>query len=358
MMTKLQVQSMKIYYYANQVYQFSHALPIYRVLGGALISNEVKKIIQIKIYLRNINPFPDDRTILKTPRLAIRDRENLDDLDGIVISLSNATINCKHDRCKTIFIGHGTGDKKYGSTAANLEGYDYHFIAGPKHLAKLQDVGVDIPEEKLIKIGNPRFDDYINGKIDREKELDRLGVVDRSRKNVLYAPTWRWGGGTFKNYVYRFCEQITQKYNLIIRPHHHDRRYLPRLKLWAKLSGIRHVYFSNPTALVKSDTMNDFKVSDILISDTSSILYEYLITRQPIIVIRTDFKDLHHMPDEMNIMNYTTIYDGIQNIVQLIEEHLASQEYKEDYERLLHNCFYFNDGKSVERAVAFIKSLP
>ncbi len=348
---------MTIYYFANQIYQYSYALPIYRAAGGKFIAKSFKRIFQFKRHLAGANAFGQRKTFLNAPPFIKCTTKKVHQLEGVVLSMSNAAIHSDQRKCQTIFVGHGTGDKPYGPNEHLLKGYDYHFLSGPKHVEKLRDLKIDIPEQKLIKIGNPRFDDYVNGKIDRDRELDRLGVTDRSRKNVLYAPTWKWGAGTLQRFVYQFAREITQQYNLIVRPHHHDRKYIPCIRWWAKLHGIKHVYFSNPTALVKSDTMNDFKVSDILISDTSSILYEYLITRQPIIVIRTDFKDLHHMPDEMNIMNYTTIYDGIQNIVQLIEEHLAAQKYKADYERLLHNCFYFNDGKSVERAVAFIRSI-
>jgi len=348
---------MKLYYFANQIYQFSYALPIYKAAGGTFIAKSLKRIIQFKRHLQGANTFGQVKTFLNAPPVVKCSAKNIYKLEGIVISLSNAAIHSEQRKCKTIFVGHGTGDKPYGPNEDLLKGYDYHFISGPKHLEKLKDLKIAIPEQKLIKIGNPRFDAYINGKIDRDRELDRLGIVDRSRKNVLYAPTWKWGAGTLHQFVYRFSREITQQYNLIVRPHHHDRKYILRIRWWAKLHGLKHVYFSNPTALVKSDTMNDFRVSDILISDTSSILYEYLITRQPIIVIRTDFKDLHHMPDEMNIMNYTTIYDGSQDILDSIDESLKNQTYKDDYEKVLHNCFYFNDGKSVERAVAFIRSI-
>jgi CDP-glycerol glycerophosphotransferase (TagB/SpsB family) len=291
------------------------------------------------------------------PRFISRDRKHVDDLEGVILSVSNATINCDGQKCRRIFIGHGTGDKKYGSNPRILEGYDYHFLSGPKHLEKLRDVGLDIPNEKLVEIGNLRFDDYVNGTIDREQELDRIGIVDRTRKNILYAPTWKWGNGTLHKYVHRFAREITKEHNLIVRPHHHDRIHIPRIRLWAKLNGIRHVYFSNPAEIVRSDTMQDFAVSDILISDTSSILYEYLITRNPIIVAKNEYGDLHHMPDGMNIMTAVSVYDGTQSILRMLEENLRGAASKEKYERLLNNCFYFNDGESVTRAVSFIESL-
>jgi len=348
---------MKIYYFANQIYQYSYALPIYRTAGGTFIAKSIKRIIQFKRYLKDGNSSAKIKTFLNTPPLLKCKTQNVHNLDGIVISFSNAAIHSDNKKCKIIFVGHGTGDKPYGPNVQFLEGYDFHFISGPKHLEKLKDVGLNIPEEKLIKIGNPRFDDYVNGKIDRDHELNRLRVIDKTRKNVLYAPTWKWGDGTLLRYVYHFAREITKEHNLIVRPHSHDRKYIPGLKRWMKRNGIKYVYFSNPADLVKCDTMNDFMVSDILISDTSSILYEYLITAKPIIVAKNEYKELHHMPDEMDIMNFVTIYDGSQDILKMVADNLADTSYKIDYKKLLDTCFYFNDGKSVDRAVEFINSL-
>ncbi len=348
---------MNIYFYANQIYQFSYALPIYQKVGGTFIVRKLKKILSFKKRLRNANIFPNVKTFLNTPPIVKLDIKNLYDLEGIIISHSNTRINCDHQKCKTIFVGHGTGDKKYGKNAKILESYDYHFISGPKHLEKLRDVELNIPEEKLFKIGNLRFDDYVNNKIDREKVLDNLGVIDRTRKNVLYAPTWKWGKGTLHKYVYEFCRILTKDFNLIVRPHYFDSRYIPYLKMWAKLHGIKHVYFSNPSRLLTNDTMHDFMASDIMISDTSSILYEYLITGKPIIVAKNNYKELHKMPDEMNIMKYAGIYDGSQDILKMVKENLLNQPYKNDYKKMLNSCFYYNDGKSVERAVNLLKSI-
>lgn len=347
---------MKIYYYANQVYQFSYALPIFQAAGGKILYSKFSKWFQFKKHLRK-KAVAVSNTLNGVPPLQRCDRNNLYDLEGVILSLSNANFKCDHQKCKTIYIGHGSGDKKYDSDARILESYDYHFISGEKHLQKIRDLNLNIGEEKLIKIGNLRFDFYLKNEKNRAAEFDRLGIVDRQRKNVLYAPTWKWGNGTFHKYAHRFCEEITKKYNLIIRPHHHDRRSIPAIKLWAAFSGIKHVYFSNPADILRSDTMNDFLVSDILISDTSSVVYEYLIANKPIIIAKNDYHDLHNMPDNMDIMNYAAIFDGSGDIVKLIEAGLKATEYKKKYRQLLNSCFYFNDGHSVDRALKFIKNL-
>ena len=348
---------MKIYYFANQVYQYSNAMPLYREIDGQFIVKKTKRSIQFKKYFRNGNASPDHKSLFNTPPIIKIATKDIPNLEGILISLSNVAIKHNPGELKTIFIGHGTGDKKYGDNFHSLESYDFHFLSGPKHLAKLKDVGLNIHEDKLLKIGNLRFDDYVNNKIDKEKVLSRLGIKDRSRKNILYAPTWKWGSGTLLQYAQPFAREITREHNLIIRPHHHDRIHIRKLKMWARLNNIEHVYFSNPAAVIKSDTMDDFKVSDLLISDTSSILYEYLITGNPIIVIQNQFSDLHTMPDELNIMKHVTLYDGSESILNPVNAVLKNNNSKEIYKTLLDNCFYFNDGKSVERAKEFINSV-
>jgi len=294
----------------------------------------------------------------RVPAVKKRNLKSISDLKGVLFSQSNYRIKNDPAMSKTVFIGHGSGDKKYGTKAA-LENYQYLFISGPKHMAILKDVGADLPESSLIKIGNLRFDDYLNGKLNREVLMDRIGIsaADRNRKTVLYAPTWKWGNGTLEKYAKLFCREITREHNLIIRPHHFDSHLIPKLKLWVKMAGIKHVYFSNTNRIVSNDTMHDFCISDILISDTSSVLYEYLVTGKPVIVANTDFNDLHNMPDKMNIMSIADRFNGTSSILDVINRNLGDEENSAKYTEMLHNCFYFNDGKSIDRAVDFVNRL-
>ncbi len=339
----------KLYYYANQVYQYSFAKPLYDILGGTFLVNRFRRFLRFRWYLRHWGRVP----------VEIRDIKSLRDFRGVVISESNSVIHHDSDLCTTIFLGHGTGDKKYGGYARNLLSYDYFFISGEKHLAKLRDVGLELPEEKLLKVGNPRFDDYVNKKIDRNTYADYLGIRDRNRKTVLYAPTWRWGNGTLLRYYKKLCSEVTKEFNLIIRPHFHERRFIPTMKAWVRWKGLQHVYFSNPANIVRSDTMHDFAISDMLVSDTSSVLYEYLITGNPILILESGYTDLHTMPKKLDVTHLAAHYqEGARvNLLDAIKATLSHADRKA-YRELLHSCFYFNDGQSVRRMADFIQSLP
>jgi hypothetical protein len=63
------------------------------------------------------------------------------------------------------------------------------------------------------------------------------------------------------------------------------------------------------------------------------------------------------MPLEMDASKYVSIYDGTQNLVSLIKDNLKKQNNYDIMNKLLFNCFYFNDGHSADRAAEFIKNI-
>lgn len=92
-----------------------------------------------------------------------------------------------------------------------------------------------------------------------------------------------------------------------------------------------------------------------MISDTSSIINEYLITKKPIIIANNNYGDLHNMPDEINVLKLAKGYDG-DDILAMVNDSLLENS-QPKYEEMLNNCFYYNDGKSAQRAADFIYSL-
>ncbi len=348
---------MNVYYYGKQIYQFSYSKPIFEEIGGTFIVYKARNWFEYKYYFRGMNNDANYKSLMNTPPVLMRDYNNLSDIKGVLLTHSARKLNTNPKKCKTIYIGHGSGDKVFGGKGAYMDSFDYYFLPGPKMKEKLLDVGKNIPKERLIKIGNPRFDAIVNGTIKKEKVLDRLGVKDRSKPVVLYAPTWRFGNGTFKKYAYKFATEITKDFNLIIRPHYHDTKRLQKLKLWAKMNNIKNLYFSDSSDLIKADTMLDFVASDAMISDTSSVLYEYLITGKPIIVAENKYSKLHNMPDELNILKYVDVYNGSEDINKILSDALSAQKFKKEYAEMLPRIFYFNDGKSTQRSVENIQRI-
>ena len=267
----------------------------------------------------------------------------------------------RSDDLTTVFVGHGTGDKKYPNKDINktFDRFDYVFLTGEKQREKMIDSGIDIDERKLIKIGNMRFDGIVNRQYDRQQLLEdrKIAEASRNRKIVLYAPTWKWGNGTLEKYALKFARELSGEYFFIIRPHAHDRMMIGKLKREIRKENLRNVYISNPSDIVHHDTMTDFELADLLISDVSSIIYDFLITKKPIITIDNEFSDTHGMPKFMDITSISTIYRDADQIQQTVRDALEGFDVmRSEYEKMLADVFYFNDGKSVKRAAEFLKS--
>ena len=63
------------------------------------------------------------------------------------------------------------------------------------------------------------------------------------------------------------------------------------------------------------------------------------------------------MPTDLNILDIVQTYQSNKNdICSMIDFELNRNTF-DTYNKMLHNCFYFNDGKSSQRASDFIKSL-
>ncbi|HHS14317.1 MAG TPA: hypothetical protein ENN03_11210 [bacterium] len=350
-----------VYYYANHIYQFSYALPLYNTIGGVFVVRDLWRLWSFLRFFRGLAR--DGKTpFLKTPRVIVRSREKLAGLDGILVFFSNSIVpGDDYSRSITIFHEHGTSDKRYGGKAheearAKLSAYDTIFLSGPKNRRRLEDMQLRLPEEKLVNIGGFRIDEYLKGNYSREREYERLKITDRSRKNILYAPTWRFGKGTLKKYGLRFAREITRKHNLIIRPHYHDQKYSCLLKLQCALAGVKHVYFSNASNIIKQDTFNDFVIADLMISDMSSVIYEFLIMGKPVIIVKNDFDNCHQMPKEMDIMQNADLFEEGDDILRLVDENLANPRFVETYRKMARASFY-TEGSAVQRAADFIRKL-
>ena len=152
-----------VYYFANHIYQFSYALPVYNEIGGTFVVRDLLRLMQFKRYFVNLSKFKE-KTILKTPKVIVRSQQEVSKLDGIIFFLSNSIWPEDDYRSPTIFHEHGTSDKRYGGKShgkakKKLSKYDYIFLSGPKNLKRLEEVGLHFSQDKLVENGGLRFDD-------------------------------------------------------------------------------------------------------------------------------------------------------------------------------------------------------
>jgi hypothetical protein len=349
-----------IFYLANSIYQFAYAIPIYRELKGAFVVPTRKKK---EHFLREFKNYTDEKgVVLPMPDIQVVPRDETHLLKGVLLFLANTiNPNADYSNAITLFHEHGTSDKKYenGNPIAlkKLSKYNYILLSGPKNKFRLEDIGLQLPAEKLIPVGCLRFEETMLSNKFRQRALQSLKIKDTQKKNILYAPTWKFGEGTFRKFAPLFIQKLTPTYNLILRPHYHDRRFGRFLFYVSKMLGIKNLYYSAPESLFNSDTYAAFAASDLLISDISSVIYEYLFFKKPIIIAKNNFANRHQMHNEFDIMDKAPVFDGNQNIVKIIAEELENKEQLKNLSGLHQSCFYLPKEGAVSESIHFIKQL-
>lgn len=233
-----------------------------------------------------------------------------------------------------------------------------HIISPNEHTTKilLERNGVaGLFSGKIAETGYPRNDLVINATADEKFEFrKKLGVVDDGKPLVLYAPTWRGILGHPEINPEKLISDLKnlqeQECHVIFRGHYFAEKALAEV-------GLGNVYIA-PQAM---DTSELLAIVDILVTDYSSIFFDFLPTGRPIVFYAYDLEqyqqerglyfDMDKMPglicndiDELNI-----------ELCQIIFE-LSTGMWKcnDNYYRAKNKFCAFEDGYSSGRAVEFL----
>ena len=181
-----------------------------------------------------------------------------------------------------IFVNHGESDKIV-NISKFLRSYDRVYLAGQMAVDRVLEAGLQLHDENLIQIGRPQTELTLS----IAENNDFYGDI-----TVLFAPTWE-GFSEAANYT-SISEQSLQAFSallkvkdvrVIFKPHPFTgsarRELRPLLRKLTDLfnkSANAEVY--GPDTNIH-DLMNE---SDLLVTDVSSVLNDYLYTEKPIII--------------------------------------------------------------------------
>ncbi|MFX1408972.1 MAG: CDP-glycerol glycerophosphotransferase family protein [Promethearchaeota archaeon] len=216
---------------------------------------------------------------------------------------------------------------------------------------KTKKLSFPLPNNKYIDTGYPRNDILIN--FTREQYLDiknSLGLTE-GYEVILYAPTHR--RYEHKNPLNkRFCEKldellINEKKILLYKPHPVEDQI--DLSLYNNIKSV------NP----KVDIMDLLVISDILITDYSSVFFDFLVTMRPIIFFSYDLEKYLMMRG--TYFDYETFVPGpiVRTGDELLSKlkninHWASQ-YERERKRMREWLNKYSDGNSSKKLIKFLK---
>lgn len=210
-------------------------------------------------------------------------------------------------------------------------------------------------EKEMLEVGYPRNDLMYHPDKDMiSLELKRKLGIPLNKKTILYAPTWR-DDEYYKPGQYKFTlrldlkkmkEELGDEYVVLLRTHHYIADNLD-------VSGVEDFAIN----LSKYDDITEiYLVSDICITDYSSVFFDYANLKRPILFYTYDIEkyrdDLRGFYIDMNTevpgpLLYSTeeVVDAIKHIDQVTEE------YAKTYETFYDRFCGVDDGNASKRTV-------
>jgi len=224
-------------------------------------------------------------------------------------------------------------------------------IVSSKNVAKHYAEGFGIKEEKVIATGIPRTDVFFDQEYQRNviEELYSKYPFLREKKVIIFAPTFRGDGQQSAFYPQEYLD-LKKLYDSL----HDEYVFLFKMHPFVK------EYWQIPTEF--NDFFYDFSdyreindllfISDLLITDYSSVCFEYALLNKPMIFYSPDV--LEYIESRDFYYNYDSFVPGplVRTQDELIKT-IKSKQFKMSKNQTFVEYFFdYTDGKSSKRVVA------
>ena len=259
-------------------------------------------------------------------------------------------------------IYHGIGVKP-SYWRDNHPRLNIRFVEGIYRMDQLRSHGVD---KELVLTGFTKLDPLFSQNPGFDEKLAQSLGLDPSKKTILFAPTF------YPSSLERFGMKLgeyTQNYNVILKPHmwtyfldkFGEYNLVPQRNLAYDLADkFSHIKLLGPEVY---NITPYYKISDILLTEASSTIYEMIALEKPVIVNRFYRLKLSHkifryrlfkkrLSKEMNkdITNFCFEMNRARDLPQVLDTAFNENHKRLNIVREYQNkMLYKLDGKASER---------
>ncbi len=168
-----------------------------------------------------------------------------------------------------------------------LHGYRGTFVASPS-MKRMYENRFGFDPARVFVTGYGRTDRLVKRDYDRSEIFARLNIEDKYRSTILFAPTWSHGQKGRVNIP--FAMRVEEFFHAIDRLAG-ERNWLVVFRAHLNSPGQRMQSVSNIEFVplsVHPHTEELLFIADALVSDWSSIVFDYLVLRRPTIFLDTE----------------------------------------------------------------------
>ena len=232
---------------------------------------------------------------------------------------------------------HGFAGEKKGHFRIRSY-FDLYLTQGPyftKEFLTKKEIHKDF---EVIETGWSRIDNLFKWSSDLDKKKEDLLIKYKKDKVILYAPTFSPKLTSAPHLKKEIISISYSDYLILIKFHPlMDKKIKNEYKQIAKLNSNILIYDDN-------DITDLLKISDLLVSDTSSVVYEFSLLNKPVIT----FNNIAKIKYWQDSKKYT-------DLNALVENNLNNDSFLEKRDELIKKYHPYTDGKSSQRMIKAVR---
>jgi CDP-glycerol glycerophosphotransferase (TagB/SpsB family) len=227
-----------------------------------------------------------------------------------------------------------------------------------------------VSEDSVYVSGYPRNDMLLEAKANKDQLKNKINDLSTFQKIAIWMPTFRKHRSGFyqdgvevgnpfyiENFkIARFNDLLAQNNALcLMKPH----PFAPKYEDYHHLSNIR--FIDDKWITGRNLTLYELLgCTDLLISDVSSVIIDYLLLDQPVICVCTDFEEYRETRgfyfDDIENWLPSRINKTQDNFFEHLEQTLKNEPdpFRQKRERLKKYFFDYYDSRSTERLVKHV----
>lgn len=260
---------------------------------------------------------------------------------------------------------HGVAGKYrtvYDSPSNSMRDWDRLFFINKRRLQHFIDCGaIDANSQAARLIGMPKLDCLVDGSLVREQILASLGI-DPARRTILYAPTW-----SAHSSVVSMGEELVRRlgeagYAVIVKLHDRSRdlEYVNSggVDWGARLEPLLQRYGG---LLAQGNNSSRYlPAADVMITDHSSVGFEYLLLDRPLIRIHVPelIKNTDIEPSYVDLLaSASSSVNNVEETVVAVDRSFSDPSFKSSDRVAVANEMFHKPGTATARAVSELYEL-
>ncbi len=218
--------------------------------------------------------------------------------------------------------------------------FDLYLTQGPYFTERFKKLAQKHQNFGVIETGWPKLDVFSTDNDKYNPEKRALLEAYRTDKIILYAPTFS-PSLTSAPYLLEEIKILAVKTEYLICIKFHDLMDPIWMDAYKKLAH----EIPNILIIKENNISKWLLIADVLVSDTSSVIYEFLLLDKPVI-------SFHNISDKL----FWDDSKSYSNLTEKVRSNLKNDQYAKERAHLNSQIHPYKDGKSAERMVTTAKN--